>query len=277
MTTLSVCVPAYNSARTLATTLRSVLEQDVDFELVVLDNASTDATAEIAHSFDDPRIRVLRNDSVLPIGDNWNTVIRASTGKLVKVVCADDVLRPGALTAQLTVMADESIAICASRFEVIDEAGEVLETDLGLAGLEGRQPARALARTIVRLGPADFGPTAAAMFHREHFDRVGGLRGDLVFPMDVDLFARVSSFGVFYGMPEITAAWRNSSFNLCSSTSTVSKLTDMLRFHHRLAGDYPELVKRADVLAGDTRLAKAALQRLRIRTVATVRHRPDLL
>ncbi|MFI9508330.1 glycosyltransferase family 2 protein [Nocardia sp. NPDC052566] len=275
--TLSICVPAYNSARTLATTLRSVLDQDADFELLVLDNASTDDTGEIARSFGDSRIRVLRNDSVLPIGDNWNRAIRASTGTLVKVVCADDVLRPGALAAQLAVMADGSVAICSGRFEVIDEQGELLETGLGLAGLLGRRDARTLARTIVRLGPAEFGPTAAAMFYREHFDKVGGLRGDLVFPMDVDLFARVCSFGEFHGMTDIVAAWRNSSFNLCSQTSTVSKLTDMYRFHHRIAGDHPELVGRGDVLAGDTRLVRAALHRLRVRTVATVRNRPDLL
>ncbi|WP_280404667.1 glycosyltransferase family 2 protein [Nocardia brasiliensis] len=278
MAALSVCVPAYNSARTLATTLRSVLDQDAEFELVVLDNASTDDTGAIARSFEDPRIRVLRNDTVLPIGDNWNKVIRASRGDLVKVVCADDVLRPGALAAQLAVMADDpGIAISSSRFEVIDEDSGLLETGLGLPGLLGRQTARALARAIVRRGPADFGPTAAAMFYRKHFDLVGGLRGDLVFPMDVDLFARVSSFGVFFGMTEILAAWRNSSFNLCSRTSTVSKLTDMYRFHHRIAGDYPNLVSRGDVLAGDTRLARAALYRLRVRTVATVRNRPDLL
>lgn len=278
MVSLSVCVPAYNSARTLATTLRSVLDQDVDFELVVLDNASTDDTDAIAHSFADPRIRLLHNDTVLPIGDNWNKAIRACSGELVKVVCADDVLRPGALAAQLAVMAeDPGIAISSSRFEVIDEDGAVLETGLGLPGLLGRQSARALARAIVRRGPADFGPTAAAMFYRKHFDSVGGLRGDLVFPMDVDLFARACSFGAFFGMTEILAAWRNSSFNLCSRTSTVSKLTDMYRFHHRIAGDYPDLVSRGDVLAGDTRLARAALYRLRVRTVATVRNRPDLL
>ncbi|AFU01511.1 glycosyltransferase family 2 protein [Nocardia brasiliensis] len=278
MASLSICVPAYNSARTLATTLRSVLDQDAEFELVVLDNASTDDTGAIARSFEDPRIRVLHNDAVLPIGDNWNKVIRASRGDLVKVVCADDVLRPGALAAQLAVMAgDPGIAISSSRFEVIDEDGALLETGLGLPGLLGRQTARALARAIVRRGPADFGPTAAAMFYRKHFDLVGGLRGDLVFPMDVDLFARASSFGVFFGMTEILAAWRNSSFNLCSRTSTVSKLTDMYRFHHRIAGDYPNLVSRGDVLAGDTRLARAALYRLRVRTVATVRKRPDLL
>lgn len=266
MVSVSVCVPAFEAARTLEQTLRSILSQDVDFELVVLDNASTDATGEIAASFDDPRIRIERNAMTLAIGNNWNRAIALSTGDLVKVVCADDILLPGSLAAQVEVMKDPAFAISSSRFQVIDEQGEVVETGLGLPGLDGVHTSRALARTIVRRGPADFGPTAAAMFRREHFDRVGGLRGDLVFPMDVDLFARVGQFGLFFGLPDVAAAWRASSFNLCARTSTVSKLSETLRFHHRLARDCPLLLSPLDVAIGDLRLARTALERLRVRT-----------
>ncbi|MET7773220.1 glycosyltransferase family 2 protein [Nocardia sp. NPDC005366] len=268
MVSLSVCVPAYEAGRTLEPTLRSILSQDADFELLVLDNASTDATGDIAASFDDPRLRVERNETSLRIGDNWNRAIRLSTGDLVKVVCADDILLPGSLTAQLEVMRDPAFAISSSRFQVIDECGSLVETDLGLPGLHGVHSSRSLARTIVRRGPADFGPTAAAMFRREHFDRVGGLRGDLVFPMDVDLFARVGQFGLFYGLTEVAAAWRDSTFNLCSRTSTFSKLTELLRFHHRLARDCPRLLSPLDVAVGDMRLARTALHRLRVRATA---------
>lgn len=271
MVSLSVCVPAYQAGRTLDPTLRSILSQDVDFELLVLDNGSTDETGEIAASFDDPRVRVERNDSTLPIGDNWNRAVGLSTGELIKVVCADDILLPGSLAAQLEVMADPAFAISSSRFQVIDEQGELVETDLGLPGLRGVHGPRDLARIIVRRGPADFGPTAAAMFRREHFDRVGGLRGDLVFPMDVDLFARVGQFGLFFGLPEVAAAWRDSSFNLCSRTSTVSKLTETLRFHHRLARDHPRLLSPLDVAIGDLRLARTALERLRVRAGQVLR------
>ncbi|WP_405496469.1 glycosyltransferase family 2 protein [Nocardia sp. NBC_00511] len=277
MKNLSVCVPAYNSARTLETTLRSILDQDAEMEVLILDNASTDGTGEIARSFDDPRIRVERNAETLPIGENWNKAVALSTGRYVKVVCADDILLPGALHRQLDVMGDRSIAICSAKFQVIDERGEVEETDLGLPNLLGPRDARALMRTIVHRGPADFGPTAAAMFRRQDFDRVGGFRGDLVFPMDVDLFARVCAFGTFFGMPEVLAAWRNSSFNLCSQTSTVSKLTEMLRFHHRLGAEYPQYIGVGAVLGGDWRLARAAAERVRVRTVATALRRPDLL
>ncbi|MFC8041992.1 glycosyltransferase family 2 protein [Nocardia sp. NPDC057353] len=273
MVSLSVCVPAYQAGRTLEPTMRSILSQDVEFELLVLDNASTDETGEIAASFDDPRVRVERNDSTLRIGDNWNRAIRHSTGELVKVVCADDILLPGALATQLEVMRDPAFVLSSSRFQVIDEGGALVETGLGLPGLDGVHGPRTLARTIVRRGPADFGPTAAAMFRREHFDRVGGLRGDLVFPMDVDLFARVGQFGLFYGLTEVAAAWRNSTFNLSSRTSSLSKLTEMLRFHHRIARDCPRLLSPLDVAVGDIRLARAALHRLRVRTGHLIRTR----
>lgn len=275
--TLSICVPAYNAARTLSVTIDSILSQDEDFELVVLDNASTDETAAVAAGFDDDRVRLEHNDRLLPIGENWNRAIAAARGELIKVVCADDILLPGALKEQLSVMTDPEIAVSSSKFEVIGEDGAVQDTGLGLPGLLGVQSAGTLMRTIVRRGPADFGPTAAAIFRRVDFARVGGFRGDLVFPMDVDLFARVCEFGVFHGCANILAAWRNSSFNLCSRTSTASKLIEMARFHHRLAREYPDQVGLADVAAGDLRLVRQGLGRMRVRAEATLRDRPDLL
>lgn len=277
MKNLSVCIPAGNSGRTLEATMRSVLDQDTEAEIVVLDNASTDDTGEIAKSFDDPRVRVHRNEETLPIGENWNKAVSLSSGRFVKVVRADDILLPGALDRQLEVLGDNGIAICSSRFQVIDEYGGVGESGLGLPDLLGPKDARALMRAIVRRGPADFGPTAAATFRRKDFDRVGGFRGDLGFSMDVDLFARVSAFGLFFGMAEVLAAWRNSSFTLCGTTPTVGRLTETLRFHHRLGSEYPQYVGWGAVLGGDWRLARAVAERVRVRTVATALRRPDPL
>ncbi len=274
---LSICVPAYNAARTLAVTMESILAQDEDFELLVLDNASVDETGAVAAGFQDQRIRIERNDRALAIGDNWNRVVAESRGELVKVVCADDILLPGALKAQMSLMGDPEIAVASSKFDVIDEDGAVEDSELGLPGLLGVHSVRTLMRTIVRCGPADFGPTAAAVFRRADFDRVGGFRGDLVFPMDVDLFARVCEFGMFYGASDVLAAWRNSSFNLCSRSSTASKLVEMARFHHRLGREYPELIGAADMAAGDMRLVHQGLARLRIRAAAFIRRRPELV
>ncbi|GAA3438080.1 glycosyltransferase family 2 protein [Kutzneria kofuensis] len=76
---VSVCVPAYQAERFLGATMRSVLAQNFDnFELVVVDNASTDRTEVVAHSFDDCRIRVIRNSRVLPLAENWNLAVHSS-------------------------------------------------------------------------------------------------------------------------------------------------------------------------------------------------------
>jgi glycosyltransferase involved in cell wall biosynthesis len=74
---VSVCIPVYNGERFLAETIRSVLDQTYrDFELVVLDNASTDATGRIARSFGDPRVRVETNPSTIVQPENWRAAVR---------------------------------------------------------------------------------------------------------------------------------------------------------------------------------------------------------
>lgn len=265
MAKLSVCVPAYNAEKTLEATLRSVLSQDGDFEVILLNNASDDRTEEIARSFHDSRFRVFTNDSFLDIGANWNKVVSLSTGELVKILCADDLLMPGSIEAQIEIMWDGEVSLILSRYDVIDAEGVLLEEQLGIPKLVGMRPSYEVVRAIIRLGPAGFGPTAAGMFRREHFDRVGGFRGDLVCPMDVDLFARVAVFGMFFGMAESGAAYRVSKFNVSSQTSTLSKLAESARHHHGLARDYPEIVRLSDLFVGDFRLVQTAFRRLWIR------------
>ena len=63
--------------RRLAETIRSVLDQTYrDFELVVLDNASTDATGRIARSFGDARVRVATNPATIVQPENWRAAVR---------------------------------------------------------------------------------------------------------------------------------------------------------------------------------------------------------
>ena len=65
---VSVCIPVYNGETYLGETIRSVLDQTYgDFELVVLDNGSTDRSGQIARSFGDRRMRIERNSSVMEL------------------------------------------------------------------------------------------------------------------------------------------------------------------------------------------------------------------
>ncbi|MGW4241788.1 glycosyltransferase family 2 protein [Nocardia sp. NPDC004722] len=273
MKNISVCVPAGNTGPALAATVGSILEQDVDAEVVLLDNASTGDTAAVAHSFDDPRVRVHRNEEALPVGEHWNKAVSLSTGRFVKLVCAGDLLLPGALGKQLEVLGDNSTALCSARYQLLDADGGVRETDRGLPGLLGRRDARAVLRALVQRGPADLGPTAATVFRRQDFDRVGGFRGDPGYPMHPDLIARLCLLGAFQGMPETLAAQPDSTPTPAGDAAT---LAEMLRLHHRLGAEYPQYVGRGAVLGGDLRLVRLAADHVRSRTLATALRRSAL-
>ncbi len=93
----SVLLPTRNGGDLLDGCIRSVLDQPYeDFELVISDNASSDAAPEIiARYADDPRVRVLRQDQPLEVTDNWNAALAVSSGERITLIGDDDVLLPG--------------------------------------------------------------------------------------------------------------------------------------------------------------------------------------
>ena len=76
----SILLPTRNGGDFLENCVRSILEQDHDdFELLISDNANTDATPEIIRQFkDDSRVVVVRQDSPISVSENWTAALQAS-------------------------------------------------------------------------------------------------------------------------------------------------------------------------------------------------------
>jgi hypothetical protein len=210
MPKVSVCIPVYNGERFLAETLRSVMDQTYrDFELVVLDNASTDATDRIARSFGDARVRVETNSTTIPQPDNWRAAVRLCRAPLIKLLCADDLLHPRCLEYQVGPMeADPGLALVAARRHMVDEHTRVLVPRRGLAGLTGVRSSVEVARRVVRSGANPIGEPGGVLFRREHYFAVGGWRPERRHAMDLDLWLRLLQCGEFLGLPETLAAFR---------------------------------------------------------------------
>jgi len=95
---LSVCIPVYNGERTIAQTIKSVLSQSFgEFELLIVDNASTDSTVSIVKGFNDSRIRLVVNKRNLGCGGNLEECRRLATGDIIFFLSADDLARKDAL------------------------------------------------------------------------------------------------------------------------------------------------------------------------------------
>jgi glycosyltransferase involved in cell wall biosynthesis len=108
---VSVIVPTFNRAHALGDTLRSVLAQTyAEFELIVVDDGSTDATPGLLDSIRDPRVRVLRQEN-RGVSAARNAGISASRGELLALLDSDDTWHPAKLERQVRFMTEGGWAV----------------------------------------------------------------------------------------------------------------------------------------------------------------------
>lgn len=121
---VSVCIPTYNYGKLIPDAVRSVLSQSCsDFELIIVDNASTDATADLIKTFtdSDPRIRFFRNAVNVGIVKNFNLALQYAKGRFVKMLCADDLLAPSALEKSLAlIQSDPAVSLVTTGRLLVD-------------------------------------------------------------------------------------------------------------------------------------------------------------
>ena len=123
----SVVIPTFNRAERIRTTIPSVLNQSFrDFELLVVDDGSTDGTRSVVEEFTDPRIQYLGMEN-RERGAARNEGVNASRGRYVTFLDSDDLWYPAHLEqVHRTLQARESPPVFHQAYEVVDEEGKVL-------------------------------------------------------------------------------------------------------------------------------------------------------
>jgi glycosyltransferase involved in cell wall biosynthesis len=99
--TVTVVIPTRNRVRMLAQTLHTALSQDVDLEVVVVDEGSSDDTPAFLAAIPDPRVRVVRHDQPRGLANARNAGIDAARGRWLAFTDDDDLWFPGKLRDQL--------------------------------------------------------------------------------------------------------------------------------------------------------------------------------
>ncbi|MEA2311571.1 MAG: hypothetical protein QOE28_1539 [Solirubrobacteraceae bacterium] len=124
---VSVCVPARDAAPYLGAALASALSQDIDgLEVVVVDDGSTDATAELLAGVDDSRL-VWRRIEAAGVAAARTACLALARGEYVAFLDADDVLAPGSVAARIALLdAEPEVALVHGAHAVIDEDGRAL-------------------------------------------------------------------------------------------------------------------------------------------------------
>src|SRR5438876_1055582 len=127
----SICIPNYNYERYLGRTIQSVLDQqDVDLEIVISDNASTDGSVALVEKFHDPRIRLGINQCNVGFAGNLDRAARMATGTCMVMLSSDDIMRPTALATYRRLwehLGDRaSHSIASASWDVIDPEDRVI-------------------------------------------------------------------------------------------------------------------------------------------------------
>ncbi|MFD4959964.1 glycosyltransferase family 2 protein [Microbacterium sp. NPDC058389] len=259
---LSVVIPAYNNGRTIGETIESILSQTgVDLELIVADHTSSDDTRAVVEAFlDDPRVTLLDTPAGGGAPRNWNRVTDAAQAPLLKLVCGDDVLRPGVLARQVEILSDPAVAMTACRRDIIDADGKVLMKAWGLRGIGQRIAGTTAVRKAVRAGSNLFGEPASVMMRTEALRDTGGWFGEFPYLIDQASYSRVLMTGDFAPDTEVGATFRMST-SQWSVALTKDQSAQARSFHHWLHDNHPDVVTAADVRQGDLRATLMARAR----------------
>jgi glycosyltransferase involved in cell wall biosynthesis len=124
---VSICIPVFNGENYLHESITSVLEQDYrNFELLVLDNCSTDSTSSIVSSIKDDRVRYIKNKENIGAINNFSKCVSEAKGEYFVLLPHDDILLPGALKDFSKTLDNKDIGLVYSAIQVIDENGDTL-------------------------------------------------------------------------------------------------------------------------------------------------------
>jgi glycosyltransferase involved in cell wall biosynthesis len=199
---LSVVMPVHNAGRFLADAIGSVLDQTFrEFEFVILDDASTDGSFDVARRWAgrDDRIRLERSGTNLGLAGSSNAVVDLARSDVIARMDADDVSHPNRLGRQWQTLSDRPDAsLVGTLADGIDARGR-------------RVRPRDRWRVVRRSRWSPF-PHGSVMFRRAAFESIGGYR-EVADPEDYDLYLRMATTGALITLPDLLYHYRYHNEN----------------------------------------------------------------
>lgn len=129
MPKVTVAIPTYNRAHYLKEAIESVLAQTFeDYELLILDNASTDNTEEVVRSFNDKRIKYIKNKINIGGLNNFNKALDMAKGEYVIIFHDDDIMKPELLEKEVEILdKNDDVVLVATNISIINKRGMILK------------------------------------------------------------------------------------------------------------------------------------------------------
>lgn len=191
---VSVLLCVYNGEKYLDRAIESILKQTYkNWELIIIDDGSTDSTSHLLAKYKNPKIRVYRHENQ-GLTKSLNVAAKFAKGSILARQDADDISMPKRFELQVKIFKESAdVVMASSNVDYIDENGEFL-----FLHSAARNKLEALKKISSLVNPFVHG---TLMFSRETFDALGGYNEEFKTSQDFDLIARMSSKGQFASVP----------------------------------------------------------------------------
>lgn len=250
--TVSIVIPAFNRANTLRAAVDSVLTQTFeDFELLIVNDGSQDATMAIAADISDPRIRLLENPHNMGAGAARNTGIRAARGTWIAFQDSDDEWLPHKLERQMARLtapgADFVAAYCGmlviGTVALVKKATPTVRPHIDyLPAIDTHQVEGDLRQTLLA---GNLISTQTLIARRDMLERIGGFDETLPAVEDWDCALRLAQLGDIACVDEPLVLQRFSTNSLSHQLFQRLKARNAIIEKHRaLYVDDPALLAR---------------------------------
>ena len=217
MPKISVLMSCYNHDKFVGEAIESVLNQSFkDFELLIIDDNSTDKTFDIVNSFRDPRIKVFRNEKNFGMVFNTNSLIKKSNGEYIAIINSDDSWLPEKLQKQLDFLENnENYGACFTIANMINENNKIITNKKKNPFLMANKSRYEWLNYWFYKGNCVCYPSS--LIRKSCFEKVGFFNPAFICLLDLDMWMRICLAGFeIHILPEKLTNFRllNKSANL---------------------------------------------------------------
>ncbi len=202
---VSIGLAVFNGENYIRAAIDSILDQTyTDFELIIVDNASTDKTQQICQEYEamDKRVKYYRNKANIGAVANYNRAFHYSTGEYFKWAAHDDVLASEFLSNCVKVLdSDSTIVLCQTKTAEIDANGKILSIYNHKVKYDSPKPHERFGDFVLK-NEDDASWTFIFGLMRSNLVRLTNLQGQFI-GADINFLAEICLLGRFYEIPKV--------------------------------------------------------------------------
>ena len=214
MSHISVAIPVYNRAHLVGLTIESVLLQEFkDFDILVVDDASSDDTIKVVQQYckRDPRVKLIINLKNLGLTRNWNRCLDLACGPLVQILLSDDLIDTDYLgLVSETIEKHPKIGFVAASCRYIDINDQVIHPGIS----KSPRLYQAGGEAVTALLRDGFPHVSSIVMRRECYERLGKFDETIWHGPDVEMDARIASKYDFYHLGSVHTSFRRHGTNM---------------------------------------------------------------